>query len=187
MWLKGGGSGKITGVHPKYPETEKLNGDRNLFVTSTKDYIAKTKGTRTFPWRAFVIAGNDGQLVESDLVFKLAAPNRITDTKWIKPGQVAWDWWNANNIYGVDFRAGINNDTYKYYIDFASKNGIEYIILDEGWYKTGTMFLSRFLRSMFLNSANMLKAKMWELFCGWSGRLSGTRLMRQSHFMKNGE
>ena len=61
----------------------------------------------------------------------------MTDTKWIKPGQVAWDWWNANNIYGVDFRAGINNDTYKYYIDFASKNGIEYIILDEGWYKLG--------------------------------------------------
>ena len=70
---------------------------------------------------------------------RLAAPNQIADTKWIKPGQVAWDWWNANNIYGVDFRAGINNDTYKYYIDFASKNGIEYIILDEGWYKLGNV------------------------------------------------
>jgi alpha-glucosidase len=141
MWLKGAGSGKLTGVHSKYPETEKLNGDRNLAVTSTKDYIAKTKGTRTFPWRAFVIAEKDGQLVESDMVFRLAAPNRITDTQWIKPGQVAWDWWNASNVYGVDFRAGINNDTYKYYIDFASKNGIEYIILDEGWYKTGTTVL----------------------------------------------
>ena len=64
-------------------------------------------------------------------------PIRLKDTKWIKPGHVAWDWWNANNIYGVDFKAGINNDTYKYYIDFASKNGIEYIILDEGWYKLG--------------------------------------------------
>ena len=141
MWLKGGGSGKLTGVHSKYPETEKLNGDRNLAVTGTKDYIAKTKGTRTFPWRAFVIAGKDGQLVESDMVFRLAAPNRVTDTQWIRPGQVAWDWWNASNVYGVDFRAGINNDTYKYYIDFASKNGIEYIILDEGWYKTGTTVL----------------------------------------------
>ena len=139
LWLRGAGSGKLEGVHAGYPETEKLNGDRNLAVTSTKDYIAKTKGTRTFPWRAFVIAENDAQLVESDLVFKLAAPNRLTDTKWIKPGQVAWDWWNANNIYGVDFRAGINNDTYKYYIDFASRNGIEYIILDEGWYKPGTV------------------------------------------------
>ncbi len=108
----------------------------NLFITSTKDYIAKTKGTRTFPWRVFVIAPNDVKLLESDLVYKLAPPNRIADTRWIKPGHVAWDWWNANNIYGVDFRAGINNDTYKYYIDFASKNGIEYIILDEGWYNS---------------------------------------------------
>jgi alpha-glucosidase len=142
MWLRGAGSGKLTGIHPYYPEEEKLKGDRNLMVTKTKDYIASTKGTRTFPWRAFVIAGNDGQLIESDLVFKLAPPNKITDTKWIKPGHVAWDWWNALNIYGVDFRAGINNDTYKYYIDFASKNGIEYIILDEGWYKSGTVLES---------------------------------------------
>lgn len=141
MWIRGAGSGKITGVQPQYPETEKLSGDRDLFVTSTKDYVAKVKGTRTFPWRAFVIAANDGQLVESDMVFRLGSPGRIEDTKWIKPGQVAWDWWNASNIYGVDFKSGINNDTYKYYIDFASKNGIEYIILDEGWYKTGTSVL----------------------------------------------
>jgi len=139
MWLRGAGSGKISATWSKYPETEKLNRDRDLFVTSTRNYIAKTRGTRTFPWRAFVIARNDIKLLESDLVFNLAAPNKIEDTKWIKPGHVAWDWWNANNIYGVDFRAGINNDTYKYYIDFASKNGIEYIILDEGWYKLGNV------------------------------------------------
>ncbi|HEX7494202.1 MAG TPA: glycoside hydrolase family 97 protein [Bacteroidales bacterium] len=142
MWLVGAGSGKISGTWAKYPENEKLVDDRNLFVTSTKDYIAKTKGTRTFPWRAFVIAQNDVKLIESDLVFKLAPPNKIEDTKWIKPGKVAWDWWNANNIFGVDFRAGINNDTYKYYIDFASKNRIEYVILDEGWYKSGTVLES---------------------------------------------
>ncbi len=141
MWLRGAGPGRIAGVQPGYPETEKLNRDRDLYVTSTKDFIATTKGTRTFPWRAFVITGNDGQLVESDMVFRLASQNRLTDYGWIKPGQVAWDWWNANNIYGVDFKSGINNDTYKYYIDFASKNGIEYIILDEGWYKTGTTVL----------------------------------------------
>jgi alpha-glucosidase len=141
MWLRGAGPGRIAGVQPGYPETEKLNGDRDFYVTSTKDFIATTKGTRTFPWRAFVITGNDGQLVESDMVFRLGSPNRLTDYGWIKPGQVAWDWWNANNIYGVDFKSGINNDTYKFYIDFASKNGIEYIILDEGWYKTGTTVL----------------------------------------------
>jgi len=141
MWVRGGGPGRITGIQPGYPETEKLNRDRDFYVTSTKDFIATTKGTRTFPWRAFVITGNDGQLVESDMVFRLGSPNRLTDYGWIKPGQVAWDWWNANNIYGVDFKTGINNDTYKFYIDFASKNGIEYIILDEGWYKTGTTVL----------------------------------------------
>jgi alpha-glucosidase len=139
MWLRGAGSGMISGTWPKYPETEKLNRDRNLQVITTKDYIAKTRGTRSFPWRAFVISDNDAGLIESDLVYKLAAPARIADTKWIKPGHVAWDWWNANNIYDVDFRSGINNDTYKYYIDFASKNGIEYVILDEGWYKLGNV------------------------------------------------
>ncbi|MCU0473816.1 MAG: glycoside hydrolase family 97 protein [Bacteroidales bacterium] len=139
MWLLSGGSGKISATWPKYPDTEKLSRDRDLFVTGTKEYIARTKGTRTFPWRTFVIAEKDVNLIESDLVYKLAEPNKLQDTKWIKPGRVAWDWWNANNIYGVDFRAGINNDTYKYYIDFASKNGIEYIILDEGWYTLGNV------------------------------------------------
>jgi alpha-glucosidase len=139
MWLLGEGSGKISAVWSKYPDVEKLSRDRDLAVITTKDYIAKTKGTRTFPWRAFVIAANDVKLIESDLVYKLAQPNKIEDTKWIKPGKVAWDWWNANNIYGVDFKSGINNDTYKYYIDFAAKNGIEYIILDEGWYTLGNV------------------------------------------------
>jgi len=139
MWLTGAKSGKISGTWSRYPETEKLVRDRDLKIASTKDYIAKTSGTRTFPWRVFVIAPNDVKLLESDMVYKLAAPNKIADTKWIKPGHVAWDWWNANNIYGVDFKSGINNETYKYYIDFASKNGIEYIILDEGWYKLGNV------------------------------------------------
>jgi alpha-glucosidase len=139
MWLRGAGDGKLTAVWPQYPEQERLSSDRNLRVTKTKDYIAHTSGTRTFPWRTFIISPNDGGLIESDLVFKLAAPVRLTETDWIKPGKVAWDWWNANNIYGVDFRAGLNNQTYKYYIDFASKNGIEYVILDEGWYKLGNL------------------------------------------------
>jgi alpha-glucosidase len=139
MWLRGAGDGKLTAVWPAYPESEKLNGDRNLNVTKRKDYIARTTGTRVFPWRTFVIAPTDGALVESDLVYKLGLPCRLSDTGWIKPGKVAWDWWNANNIYGVDFRAGLNNDTYKYYIDFASENGIEYVVLDEGWYKLGNV------------------------------------------------
>jgi alpha-glucosidase len=139
MWLVGAGSGKISGIWSGYPEAERLSRDRDMLVTARKDYIARTNGTRTFPWRVFIITPNDIKLLESDLVFKLAPANKIVDTKWIKPGHVAWDWWNANNIYGVDFRAGINNDTYKYYIDFAAKNGIEYIILDEGWYPLGNV------------------------------------------------
>ncbi len=139
MWIRGAGDGGFWGVWPQYPDKEILREDRNVFVTTTRDYIAVTKGTRSFPWRVFVITPDDAKLVESELVFKLAQPNRLEDTRWIKPGQVAWDWWNANNIYGVDFRAGINNDTYKYYIDFASANGIEYVILDEGWYKLGNV------------------------------------------------
>jgi alpha-glucosidase len=139
MWIKGNDKGGINGVWPAYPAAERLRGDRNLLVTERKEYIAQTKGTRTFPWRAFIITPNDGGLIESDMVFRLASECRLGETDWIKPGKVAWDWWNANNIYGVDFRAGLNTETYKYYIDFASENGIEYIILDEGWYKLGNV------------------------------------------------
>jgi alpha-glucosidase len=134
LWLRGDGNGGLKGVHPAYPDKEELIRDRDLKVVTTKDYIASTTGTRAFPWRVFIISPNDGDLIASDMVYKLAAPCRITSTDWIKPGKVAWDWWNANNIYGVNFRAGLNTETYKYYIDFASANGIEYVILDEGWY-----------------------------------------------------
>ncbi|HEU4553938.1 MAG TPA: glycoside hydrolase family 97 protein [Chitinophaga sp.] len=112
---------------------EELSGDRNTKILQNADYIAKTSGTRTFPWRTLIISPDDKGLLENELVYKLAAPNTLENTSWIKPGKVSWDWWNANNIYGVDFRAGINTATYKYYIDFAAKYGLEYIILDEGW------------------------------------------------------
>lgn len=123
------------GEFANYPLAEKEGGHNNLqlIVTQRASYIAKTKGTRTFPWRVFAVSGNDVELLDNDLVAKLASPNRIGDLSWIKPGKVAWDWWNDLNISGVDFRAGINNETYKYYIDFAAEHGVEYVILDEGW------------------------------------------------------
>lgn len=105
----------------------------NMMVTKRADYIAKVEGARNFPWRAIIISGNDAALLNSDMVQKLASPSRLTDISWIKPGKVAWDWWNDWNISHVDFRAGINTPTYKYYIDFAAANKLEYIILDEGW------------------------------------------------------
>lgn len=105
----------------------------NQMVTRRASYIAKVEGTRNFPWRAVIISEKDADLLNSDKVQKLASPPRLTDISWIKPGKVAWDWWNDWNISHVDFRAGINTPTYKYYIDFASANGLEYVILDEGW------------------------------------------------------
>ena len=122
-------------VHAGYPKTREQGGHNNLqwIVKERENYIAKVEGKRSFPWRCIVISENDKELADSDLVYLLGAPSRVEDVSWIQPGKVAWDWWNAWNIYGVDFKAGINNDTYKYYIDFASQYGIEYVILDEGW------------------------------------------------------
>jgi len=119
----------------KYPLKETNGGFNylNKLITERADYLVKTKGTRTFPWRAIVISENDADLANNDMVQKLAEPSKIKDVSWIKPGKVAWDWWNDWNIYNVDFKAGINTQTYKYYIDFASKNKVEYVVLDEGW------------------------------------------------------
>jgi len=111
---------------------EELRGDRSTKILQNADYIVKTSGTRTFPWRTLIISPDDKGLLENELVYKLSTPNVLQNTSWIKPGKVSWDWWNANNIYNVDFRAGINTATYKYYMDFAAKYGLEYIILDEG-------------------------------------------------------
>ena len=128
-------SNTLHGVFPAYPATTEDGGHNNLQrrVTQREAYIAKVKGPREFPWRTAIISTNDKDLAVNDMTMRLAAPNRIGDIGWIKPGKVAWDWWNDWNIYGVDFKAGVNNATYKYYIDFASKKGIEYVILDEGW------------------------------------------------------
>ena len=116
-----------------------LKRDRDEHVIEREPYIAKTRGTRDFPWRVLVVAERDADLLNTDIVYRLAAETTMTDTSWIKPGKVAWDWWNFNNIYGVPFRAGVNTDTYKHYIDFAAENGIEYVILDEGWYTLGDL------------------------------------------------
>lgn len=119
----------------KYPLKETNGGFNNInrLITERADYLVKTKGTRTFPWRAIVISENDATLANNDMVQKLSESSKIKDISWIKPGKVAWDWWNDWNIFNVDFKAGINTQTYKYYIDFASKNKVEYVVLDEGW------------------------------------------------------
>ncbi|MDZ7723815.1 MAG: glycoside hydrolase family 97 catalytic domain-containing protein [candidate division KSB1 bacterium] len=112
--------------------------DRNQVIVREADYIAKVKPRQKLPWRVFMLADQDKELLTNDLVFQLSRPLQIENPDWIKPGTVAWDWWNALNIYGVDFESGINTETYKYYIDFASEYGLDYIILDEGWSQSTT-------------------------------------------------
>ncbi len=141
LWLRGTGKNELEATFPPYPLKEELtkNSDRDLRVTQSADYIAVTNGTRTFPWRILAIAENDADLITNQMVYLLAKPSQVQDTSWIKPGKVAWDWYNANKLYGVNFKSGINTQTYKHYIDFASRYGIEYVILDEGWYKLGNL------------------------------------------------
>ena len=125
----------LKGNHANYPKTKQQGGHNELqmVVEQREDYIAKTDGKRVFPWRVAIVTDNDVALASTNLSYLLASPSRIKDISWIRPGKVAWDWWNAWNVIGVDFKTGINNDTYKKYIDFAADNGIEYVILDEGW------------------------------------------------------
>jgi alpha-glucosidase len=129
------------GVFAPYPLEIEIGGSNrlNLIPTKRADYIAKTNGTRSFPWRAVVISEQDKDLLSSYIVQKLASPSRIADPSWIKVGQVAWDWWNGMNISQVDFRAGKNFDTYKYFIDFAAKYKMPYILLDAGWNVAGDL------------------------------------------------
>ena len=136
MFLYNSAEGSVLeGRYATVPKEVEQGGHNNLqmLVKSREDYIASFDGATSFPWRIVSVSENDAQMADSDLVWKLASAAEDRDWSWVKPGKVAWDWWNDWNLHGVDFRAGINNDTYKYYIDFASKYGIEYVILDEGW------------------------------------------------------
>jgi alpha-glucosidase len=139
LWLRGTGGSGLTATFPHYPTKEKLEGDRDFRPVETADYVAVTAGTRTFPWRLMGIVDRDADLLTNQLVWLLEKPSQVEDTSWIKPGKVAWDWWNATNLYNVDFKSGVNTQTYKYYVDFAAKYGLQYIILDEGWYKLGNV------------------------------------------------
>ncbi|MBM6781129.1 glycoside hydrolase family 97 protein [Bacteroides mediterraneensis] len=132
MFLKKQGKYELAGKFAAYSLEEEKTDDRQIFPTKRADYIARVNGTRNYPWRAMIVAENDANLVTNQLIYKLA-PESQGDFSWVKPGKIAWDWYNALILTGVDFKCGVNNDTYKYYIDFASKYGIEYVVLDDGW------------------------------------------------------
>ena len=135
LYVLNNGGHTLKGISAGYPKDVVQGGHNNLvlLVKSHEAYIAKAKAQQSFPWRIIAVSSEDKELLGSDMVYRLAAPSRLTDVSWVRPGKVAWEWWNDWGIYNVPFEAGINTQTYKYYIDFAARRGIEYVILDEGW------------------------------------------------------
>ena len=185
------GDSKIENIFAPVPKTVKQGGHNELqmVVQEYEDYIAEFDSGCSFPWRVITISENDAQMTDNDMVWKLATPaDPAKDWSWVKPGKVAWDWWNAWNIRGVDFVSGINNDTYKYYIDFASANGIEYVILDEGWSVNGAADLFQVVPEIDLE---MLVAYAAERNVGlilWAGYWAFDRDMEKvcEHYSKMG-
>lgn len=140
----GDGDSQLEGYFAPYPKELERGGHNNLqmLVRSREDYIARCNGYTEFPWRILSVSDHDAMMADNDMVYRLSkAPEG--DFSWVKPGKVAWEWWNSWNVQGVDFKTGVNNDTYKFYIDFAAEYGIEYVILDEGWAVSGEADLFR--------------------------------------------
>lgn len=135
LFIKGNGNNSTSSIFPKYPLKFGLNSQGKIDAIERADYIAKTGGKRVLPWRYFFITKKDAKIVENTMTIRLASSNKVSDTSWIKPGLSTWDFWNGSAIYGpnINFESGCNQDTYKYFIDFASQMQIPYFILDEGW------------------------------------------------------
>lgn len=130
---KGDTKNSLQATFPSYPLKTEMEGSRGSTIVEAASYCAKTSGQRDLPWRVFHIVEEEQYLLESNLVYQLSRAGEEEDYSWVKPGKVAWDWWNAFNLYGVDFETGFNTKTWQAYIDFAAQNGLEYIIMDEGW------------------------------------------------------
>ena len=124
----------LVGEFPPFPLKHNDTSNGVLRVSERAPYVASVKGNRTYPWRIVAYAADEKQIPVNNMVYALASPCRIEDTSWIKPGHSTWDWWNHCSIYNVDFKVGFNNDTYKYYIDFAAKYNFDYVLIDDGWY-----------------------------------------------------
>jgi len=135
LWLKGTGKTELTATNPPYPKTLSYTGSiyRHGQIAESSGYIARVKGARTYPWRLFAIAEHEDGLINNNMVYLLASPTQLTDVSWIKPGVVMFDWWGKNGIYGVDFKAGVNTETAKYFIDFCAAKGFRYFLFDDGW------------------------------------------------------
>ena len=134
----------LRGIFAPYPKRTHDGGHDNLqnVVDEYDNFIAKAAPRTSFPWRTILIAREDRQLLDNDMVLRLAEPSRLEDVSWIRPGLAAWEWWNDWGLHGVGFEAGINTPTYKHYIDFAARNGIAYLVMDDGWSKEKTDLMS---------------------------------------------
>lgn len=135
MFLRAAGGEDLEAVFAPYPRSIRPGGYDRMqgIVERYEPYIAQAAPEKSFPWRVLCIAARDADLAASDMVWRLASPCRLDDTDWIEPGKAAWEWWNGWGLSGVDFEAGINQRTYEYYIDFAARNGLRYVVLDDGW------------------------------------------------------
>lgn len=135
LWLKGTGKAEFAAANPPFPKKLKYTG--NVYehgqIAETENFIAKVNGTRTFPWRIFAVANDESGLVDNNMVYLLASPNVLHDVSWIKPGVVMFDWWAKNNVFGVDFKSGVNTETAKYFIDYCAEMGFRYFLFDDGW------------------------------------------------------
>ncbi len=142
LWLKGTGRAALTTAHAPYPKelTEEGSPYGRGQVKNHEKFIARTAGRRDFPWRVFIVSADDAGLLTNALVYQLAGPSQIADPSWIRPGVVTFDWWGRRGIYGVDFKAGVNTATAKYFIDFAAEFGFEYFLFDDGWCARDDLF-----------------------------------------------
>ena len=140
---KAEGGMKLSPAMEKYPKaTERVGGwgdkkglktgGRWVRITGFDNFLVKTEGPFALPWRTFVIADAPSKLCEADIVYALATPPD-GDFSWVKPGKVAWDWWNCFDNCRIPANGGCNTKTYERFIDFAAKTGVEYVIFDEGW------------------------------------------------------
>lgn len=92
------------------------------------EYAVITDLPHRTPWRVFLVSDRAGALMESNILTTLCDPCQ-EDYSWIKPGKSTWMWWNgyqAPESVKDDDIGTYNLNISKYYIDFCSRNGIDY-------------------------------------------------------------
>lgn len=163
------GSNALQGVFAPYPLEETMTAGEfpQSIVTKRADYIARTNGTRSLPWRVIIISQEDKELPSNDIVYRLASPSRIKDPSWISPGKGTDEWIIGINLFNVPFKSGVNTATYKFYIDFVKQFGFDRIMMDAGWSNYKDLFdinpnINMDTIAAYANSKG-IKLSMWTL------------------------